>query len=165
MVAYLRTAVINGARSALRSRGRRNALLIKAAQHDPPVWSAEAAAIDGEDRRALMTAVAGLTQRQRDRGACRDRAHPSAQGAGMNDIEDRLRDTCQAVERAIRPETIRPRVFPAGSERPRSTRFVPLAAAAAVIAVIAGAVTLPHLLTGSPAPGTLGLWLAGPRGD
>ncbi len=72
----------------------------------------------------------------------------------MNDIEDRLRDTYQAVERAIRPETIRPRVLPAGSERPRSTRFVPLTAAAAVIAVIAGAVTLPHLLTGSPAPGT-----------
>jgi RNA polymerase sigma-70 factor (sigma-E family) len=66
VVAYLRTAVINGARSALRSRGRRNALLIKAAKHDPPVWSAEAAAIDGEDRRALMAAVAGLTQRQRE---------------------------------------------------------------------------------------------------
>jgi RNA polymerase sigma factor (sigma-70 family) len=66
VVAYLRTAVINGARSALRSRGRRDALLIKAAEHDPPVWSAEAAAIDGEDRRALMTAVAGLTQRQRE---------------------------------------------------------------------------------------------------
>jgi RNA polymerase sigma factor (sigma-70 family) len=66
VLAYLRTAVVNGARSALRSRGRRNALLIKAARHDPPVWSAEAAAIDGEDRRALMAAVAQLTQRQRE---------------------------------------------------------------------------------------------------
>lgn len=63
---YLRTSVVNGARSALRGRGRRNALLLRAAQHDPPVWSAEAAAIDGEDRRALMTAVAGLPQRQRE---------------------------------------------------------------------------------------------------
>lgn len=66
VLGYLRTTVVNGARSALRSRGRRNALLIKAARHDPPVWSAEAAAIDGEDRRALMAAVATLTQRQRE---------------------------------------------------------------------------------------------------
>jgi hypothetical protein len=65
----------------------------------------------------------------------------------MNDIEDRLRDAYQAVERAIRPETIRPRVLPAGST---PNRFVPLAAAAAVIAVIAGAVTVPRLLTHSP---------------
>jgi RNA polymerase sigma factor (sigma-70 family) len=58
--------VVNGARSALRGRGRRSALLLRVAQHDPPVWSAEAAVIDGEDRRALMTAVAGLPQRQRE---------------------------------------------------------------------------------------------------
>lgn len=72
----------------------------------------------------------------------------------MNDIEDRLRDAYQAVERAIRPETIRPGVLPAGQKRLRSTRFLPLAAAAAVIAVIAGAVAVPHLLTDSPAPVT-----------
>jgi RNA polymerase sigma-70 factor (sigma-E family) len=66
VLAYLRTSVVNGARSALRGRGRRNALLLRVAQHDPPVWSAEAAVIDGEDRRALMTAVAGLPQRQRE---------------------------------------------------------------------------------------------------
>ena len=66
VLAYLRTSVINSARSALRGRRRRNALLLRVAQHDPPVWSAEAAAIDGEDRRALMMAVAGLPQRQRE---------------------------------------------------------------------------------------------------
>lgn len=69
----------------------------------------------------------------------------------MNDMEDRLRDGYQVVAQAIRPETIRTHVLPAGTERPRSTRFVPLAAAAAMIAVIAGAVTVPRLLTHPPA--------------
>jgi hypothetical protein len=69
----------------------------------------------------------------------------------MNDIEDRLRDGYHAVERAIRPETIRPPVLPSRPRR-QTTRFMPLAAAAAVIVVIVGAVTVPHLLTGSPAP-------------
>ena len=33
---------------------------------DPPVWSAEAAAINGEDRRELLAAVAGLPRRQQE---------------------------------------------------------------------------------------------------
>jgi RNA polymerase sigma-70 factor (sigma-E family) len=66
VLGYLRTAVVNGSRSALRSRGRRHALLLRAARQDPPVWSAEAAAIDSEDRRALMAAIARLTERQRE---------------------------------------------------------------------------------------------------
>ena len=60
---YLRTSVINGCRSVHRSR--RMAWLRRPA-HDPPVWSAEAAAIDGEDRRELLAAVARLPQRQRE---------------------------------------------------------------------------------------------------
>ena len=62
-VPYLRTAVVNGCRSVHRSR--RRALLLRV-QHEPPVWSAEAAALAGEDRRAVLAAVARLSGRQRE---------------------------------------------------------------------------------------------------
>jgi RNA polymerase sigma-70 factor (sigma-E family) len=60
---YLRAAVVNGARSVLRSR-RRAAL--HRVPHEPPVWSAEAAAMDSEDRRQLLAAVATLPHRMRE---------------------------------------------------------------------------------------------------
>jgi RNA polymerase sigma-70 factor (sigma-E family) len=63
VLGYLRAAVLNGSRNVLRSR--RRAGLLRAA-HDPPVWSAEAAAMDGEDRRAVLAAVARLPLRQRE---------------------------------------------------------------------------------------------------
>ena len=63
VLGYLRTAVVNGARSVHRSRGRARLLRVP---HDPPVWSAEAAAIDGQDRRAVLAAIAKLPQRQRE---------------------------------------------------------------------------------------------------
>jgi RNA polymerase sigma factor (sigma-70 family) len=62
-VPYLRMAVVNGCRSVHRSRHR--ARLLRVA-HDPPVWSAEAAVLAGEDRRAVLAAVARLTGRQRE---------------------------------------------------------------------------------------------------
>jgi RNA polymerase sigma factor (sigma-70 family) len=63
VLGYLRTAVVNGARSVHRSRGRARLLWV---QHDPPVWSAEAAVMDSEDRRAVLAAIATLPQRQRE---------------------------------------------------------------------------------------------------
>lgn len=64
-LAYLRAAVVNGARAVHRRRGR-----VNARRHlvppELPVWSAEAAAIDGEDRRELLTAVARLPVHQRE---------------------------------------------------------------------------------------------------
>jgi RNA polymerase sigma-70 factor (sigma-E family) len=63
MLGYLRAAVLNGSRNVLRSR--RRARLLRAA-HDPPVWPAEAAAMEGEDRRAVLAAVARLPLRQRE---------------------------------------------------------------------------------------------------
>jgi RNA polymerase sigma-70 factor (sigma-E family) len=63
VLGYLRTAVVNGARSVHRSRGRARLLRVP---HDPPVWSAEAAAMDGEDRRAVLAAIATLPRRQRE---------------------------------------------------------------------------------------------------
>lgn len=65
VLAYLRTAVLNAARDALRGRARRHALM-RAAQPDPPVWSAEAAVMADEDGRAVLAAVACLPRRQRE---------------------------------------------------------------------------------------------------
>jgi len=60
---YLRAAVLNGARSVLRSRIRRQALRL---HYDPPVWSAEAAVMVREDQRAVLAAIARLSPRQRE---------------------------------------------------------------------------------------------------
>jgi RNA polymerase sigma factor (sigma-70 family) len=63
-LAYLRASVVNGCRSVHR---RRNRISPHAAAREPqPVWSAEAAAIAGEDRRAVLAAVAGLPARSRE---------------------------------------------------------------------------------------------------
>jgi RNA polymerase sigma-70 factor (sigma-E family) len=60
---YLRAAVLNGARSVLRARSRRQSLRL---HYDPPVWSAEAAVMVREDQRAVLAAIAGLSRRQRE---------------------------------------------------------------------------------------------------
>jgi RNA polymerase sigma factor (sigma-70 family) len=60
---YLRASVVNGCRSVQRSRTR---ALRRRVQHEPPVWSAEAAAIASEDRRAVLAAVAELPERARE---------------------------------------------------------------------------------------------------
>jgi RNA polymerase sigma-70 factor (sigma-E family) len=60
---YLRASVVNGSRSVLRARKR---ALLRGVQHDPPVWSAESAAMAGEDRKALLAAVATLPRRARE---------------------------------------------------------------------------------------------------
>lgn len=63
-VAYLRISVLNGSRSVLRARKR--ARIRGAATEYPPVWSAESAAIAGEDRREVLKQVAQLPRRQRE---------------------------------------------------------------------------------------------------
>jgi len=60
---YLRTAVINQSRSVLRARRR---ALRRRVQHEPPACSAESAAMLGEDRRAVLAAVARLPRRARE---------------------------------------------------------------------------------------------------
>ncbi len=62
-VPYLRVSVVNGCRSVHRSRRRAR---LSRAVHEPPVWSAEAAVLAGEDRRQVLAAVARLTGRQRE---------------------------------------------------------------------------------------------------
>jgi RNA polymerase sigma factor (sigma-70 family) len=60
---YLRVSVLNGCRSV--HRARRRARLMRV-QHEPPVWSAEAAVLAGEDRRAVLAALGTLTHRARE---------------------------------------------------------------------------------------------------
>jgi RNA polymerase sigma-70 factor (sigma-E family) len=62
-VPYLRTTVINGARSVLRSRKR---AALRRVPPEPPVWSAESAAMVGEERRELLAAVARQPRRARE---------------------------------------------------------------------------------------------------
>jgi RNA polymerase sigma-70 factor (sigma-E family) len=63
--AYLRVSVLNGCRSVLRGRQRAR-LRGAAATDDLPVWSAESAALAGEDRREVLQAVSQLPRRQRE---------------------------------------------------------------------------------------------------
>ena len=62
-VAYLRVSVLNGCRSVLRARKRAG---LRAAADCPAVWSAESAALTGEERREVLAAVAQLPRRQRE---------------------------------------------------------------------------------------------------
>ena len=63
VVPYLRASVVNGCRSVHRSR---RIAWLRRPPGDPPVWSAEAAAIQGEDRREVLAAVARLPHRQQE---------------------------------------------------------------------------------------------------
>lgn len=62
-LAYLRVSVLNGCRSVHRSRRVRFG---RASQHEPAVWSAEAAVIAREDSRLVLQAVARLPRRSRE---------------------------------------------------------------------------------------------------
>ncbi|ETK35264.1 RNA polymerase subunit sigma-24 [Microbispora sp. ATCC PTA-5024] len=60
---YLRSSVLNNARSVLR---RRRLPSWFAGTYDPPVWSAESAALLGAERREVMEALHRLPRRQRE---------------------------------------------------------------------------------------------------
>ena len=62
-LAYLRASVVNRCRSVQRTRRR---ALLRRVQYDPPVWSAESAAMATEDRRTVLAAVARLPRRSRE---------------------------------------------------------------------------------------------------
>ncbi|MBL7495637.1 sigma-70 family RNA polymerase sigma factor [Frankia sp. CNm7] len=61
-LAYLRASVVNRARSQLRRRAVARRVGVR---YEPPVWSAEAAALVGEERRAVLEALRGLPPRRR----------------------------------------------------------------------------------------------------
>ncbi|MEU9888044.1 SigE family RNA polymerase sigma factor [Sphaerisporangium sp. NPDC051017] len=60
---YLRSAVLNNARTVLR---RRRLPSWFAGAYEPPVWSAEAAALLGAERRAVLKALHQLPRRRRE---------------------------------------------------------------------------------------------------
>lgn len=60
---YARAAVINGSRTVLRRRALVRRL--GGGSYEPPIWSAESAAMLGEDRRAVMRALQRLPPRRR----------------------------------------------------------------------------------------------------
>lgn len=62
-LAYVRSAVLNQCRSVLR---RRATVFRWAAPYEPPAWSAESAALLGEERREVLLALRGLPRRQRE---------------------------------------------------------------------------------------------------
>jgi RNA polymerase sigma-70 factor (sigma-E family) len=62
-LAYVRSAVLNGSRSALRHRAVQRS---KAAGYDPPAGSAEAVVLSTEERAEVMRALRGLPRRQRE---------------------------------------------------------------------------------------------------
>jgi hypothetical protein len=76
----------------------------------------------------------------------------------VSGIEDLLRDAYQDAAQTVRPERIQPLVpLPPLRAGRKFGAFVPLAAAAAVVVAIAGAVAVPRLLYStrtSPAPAT-----------
>jgi RNA polymerase sigma-70 factor (sigma-E family) len=60
---YVRSAVLNGCRSVLR---RRALAFRRATPYEPPIWSAEAAVLIGEERREVLAALRRLPRRQRE---------------------------------------------------------------------------------------------------
>ena len=104
---YLRTSVINGARSVL--RGRKRAAL-RRIPHEPPVWSAESAAMAGEDRRAVLTAVARLPRRAREVLALRyyldlpDHEIAAALGISRGTVSSTASRALTALARDLREE-------------------------------------------------------------
>ncbi|GAA0397430.1 hypothetical protein Acor_74840 [Acrocarpospora corrugata] len=60
---YLRSAVLNNSRTVLR---RRRLPSMFAGTYEPPVWSAESAALLGAERREVMAALHRLPARQRE---------------------------------------------------------------------------------------------------
>jgi RNA polymerase sigma factor (sigma-70 family) len=63
MLAYLRVSVVNRCRSVHRAR---RTMFGRPGQHEPAVWSAEAAALAREDSRLTLQAVARLPRRSRE---------------------------------------------------------------------------------------------------
>lgn len=105
---YLRTAVVNGARSVLRARQRSARRRL---QHEPPVWSAESAAIAGEDRREVLAAVARLPRRPREVLALRyyldlpDREIAAVLGVSRGTVSSTASRALAVLARELREES------------------------------------------------------------
>ncbi len=103
-LAYVRTSVLNGCRSALRS-GRARDLGLDGCQ--PTVISAEAVALDREERREVVAALRRLPERQREILVLRyyldlpDAQIASDLGLNQSTIRSIRRRALAALERAL----------------------------------------------------------------
>jgi len=108
IVPYLRTCVINGSRSALRTRRR---ALLRTVHHEPPASSAESAAMLSEDRRAVLAAVAGLPRRAREVLVLRyyldlpDQEIAAALGVSRGTVSSTASRAMAAVARQLKEES------------------------------------------------------------
>jgi RNA polymerase sigma factor (sigma-70 family) len=109
-LAYLRASVVNGCRSVHRRRSRMSHSDLAA--EPAPVWSAEAAAIAGEDRRAVLAAVAGLPERAREVLAFRyflglpDGEIATALGIGRSTISSTASRALDALARKLEEQKV-----------------------------------------------------------
>lgn len=105
---YLRTCVINGSRSVLRTRRR---ALLRKVHHEPPASSAESAAMLSEDRRAVLAAVAGLPPRAREVLVLRyyldlpDQEIAAALGVSRGTVSSTASRGLAAIARQLREES------------------------------------------------------------
>jgi len=103
---YLRASVLNG-RSVLRDRSRAR---LRRVPYDPPVWSAESAALTRDDRRAVLAAAARLPRRQREVLALRyyldltDREIAEVLGVSRSTVSSTASRALAALARDLREE-------------------------------------------------------------
>ncbi|MFD0662151.1 sigma-70 family RNA polymerase sigma factor [Thermocatellispora tengchongensis] len=103
-LAYVRSSVLNGCRSVLR---RRTTALRRAVPYDPPVWSAESAALIGEDRREVLAALRKLPRRQREALTLRyyldlsDEEIADTMGIGTSGVRSTITRGLAALGRAL----------------------------------------------------------------
>ena len=180
VLAYLRTAVVNGSRSR-----HRRYLVARRLRPEPLALaqSAEALVLAGEDQRALLAAVDALPRRQREvlalkyfldlgereiaeilsisRGTVASTASRALTALArqlreelMTSLEDRLRDAYRTVTDTVREDELPGldgRRARTRRRRSRFSTFAPLAAAAAVVVAIVASVAVPKWV-GSPSP-------------
>ncbi|MEO3874200.1 SigE family RNA polymerase sigma factor [Nonomuraea sp. B12E4] len=103
-LAYVRSAVLNGCRSVLR---RRAMAFRRAVPYEPPVWSAESAALMGEERREVLLALRKLPRRQREALTLRyyldltDQEIAETMGTGASTVRSTIARGLAALGRAL----------------------------------------------------------------
>ncbi|MFC6079646.1 RNA polymerase sigma factor [Sphaerisporangium aureirubrum] len=107
-LAYVRSAVLNGCRSVLR---RRAAVLRRGVPHEAPVWSAENAALAGEEHREVLVALQSLPPRQREALTLRyyldlsDTQIARTMGIGASSARSAIARGLAALSRVLKEET------------------------------------------------------------
>jgi RNA polymerase sigma-70 factor (ECF subfamily) len=105
---WLLTIVANEARNRRRTRGRRTALALRAAEPDAPGEDPEASALARERRERLLTAVEQLRDDERDVLACRyflelsEEETAAALGVARGTVKSRTHRALARLQEALR---------------------------------------------------------------